>query len=251
MSHHWPKWLIALSLLALTLSALPVALAQPTEGKIEPALLDKFAAEGSADFVVRFTEQPDLSPAYSMSWQERGEFVVRVLTEAAQRSQGRAKALLDGLGLRYHTFIAGNELYVWAGNLQAAQSLAALPEVAHVRPPRVYQVDPPVAAGQPEATFDWGILDTQADQFWASFGLKGEGIVVANIDTGVDYTHDALQPNYKCLANPSDPSCWYDPGSQDCTGPGGGPCDTPYFGIYHGTHTMGCLLYTSPSPRDS
>ena len=233
--------------LSLLLGMLPVvSLSQggidpSVAAKIEAELLNQLTAGGRSDMIVRMAEQADLSPAYQMNWRERGEFVYRTLSETARRSQARAKALLDRYGLRYQTFIAGNELYVWSGDLHVAQSLAALPEVAYIRAPRVYKIDPPVATGQPQATFSWGILDTQADQFWASFGFKGEGIVVANIDTGVDYTHDALQPNYKCLTNPSDPSCWYDPGTQDCTGPDGGPCDTPYWGIYHGTHTMGTM----------
>ena len=35
------------------------------------------------------------------------------------------------------------------------------------------------------ATTDWGITDTKADQFWAAYGVQGAGIKVANIDTGV------------------------------------------------------------------
>ncbi|MDW8069660.1 MAG: S8 family serine peptidase, partial [Anaerolineae bacterium] len=247
---NWKRTFVhALLTAALLLGMLPAAsLSQggtdPTAAaKIEAELLNQLASGGTSDLIVVMAEQADLSPAYRMGWQERGEFVYRTLSETARRSQARAKALLDRYGLRYQTFIAGNELYVWKGNLRAAQALAALPEVASIRAPRIYRIDPPVSveAPTPTSTFAWGILDTGADDFWASFGLKGEGIVVANIDTGVDYTHDALQPNYKCADNPSDPSCWYDPGTQDCTGPGGGPCDTPYYGIYHGTHVMGTM----------
>jgi len=237
MSHHWPKWLIVLFLLALTLSALPVALAQTTEGKIEQALLDKFATEGRADFIVRFAEQADLSPAYQMNWQERGDFVVRVLSETARRSQARAKALLDGLGLRYHTFIAGNELYVWKGDLASAQALAGLSEVAFIRAPRTYHIDPIVSskpADPAPQALDWGIVDTGADDFWAAFGMQGDGIVVSNIDTGVQWNHPALDQAYRCPANPTDPSCWYDP-SNICAGT---VCDN----VGHGTHTMGTMV---------
>ncbi len=92
------------------------------------------------------------------------------------------------------------------------------------------------------AVVDWGIIDTRADQFWSAFGVQGDGIVVANIDSGVEYYHSALYPNYKCAANPSDPACWFDPGTINCIGLDGGPCDTPYLGIYHGTHTMGTMV---------
>jgi len=240
---YFPILLLTLPLLVFSLVSfapdLPVSLAQGLSSldKIESTLLDQLAVEGTADFIVQFAEQADLSPAYSMSWQERGEFVVRALTEAAQRSQARAKALLDGLGLRYHTFIAGNELYVWQGDLASAQALAGLPEVAFIRATRVYSIDPIIPSEETNAapqSLDWGIVDTRADDFWTQFGVQGDGIVVANIDTGVQWNHPALDQAYRCPANPTDPSCWYDPTGQ-C---GGTVCDNNG----HGTHTMGTMV---------
>jgi len=235
------KFLALVAVLTLLVTALPIAAAQGPSGadKIEKMLLDRFAAEGRADFIVRFTEQADLSPAYAMGWQERGEFVVDTLTATAERSQARAKAILDGRGLRYQTFIAGNELYVWSGDLAAAQSLAALAEVELVRATRTYYVDPIVDESAPAVpqgpdALAWGITYTKADQFWTAFGVQGNGIVVANIDTGVQWNHPALDQAFKCGANPSDPACWADP-SNIC---GGSACDNNG----HGTHTMGTMV---------
>ncbi len=236
---NWQRKILATAvLLVLVLTTLPVAMARPNEAanKIDPALLDKFATEGSADFIVRFTEQADLSAAYSMGWQERGEFVVNTLTAAAERSQASAKALLDARGLRYQTFIAGNELYVWAGDQAAAQSLAALTEVDLVRATRTYYVAPIIeeTPDVPDGPLAWGITYTHADQFWTAFGVQGNGMVVANIDTGVQWNHPALDQAFKCGANPSDPVCWADP-SNIC---GGSACDNNG----HGTHTMGTMV---------
>ncbi|MGC8874248.1 MAG: S8 family serine peptidase, partial [Chloroflexia bacterium] len=224
-------------LLLLVLTSLPIAGAQNPEGtdKIEAALLERLT-QGSSDFIVRFVEQADLSPAKSMDWNARGEYVYRTLSQVAARSQARAKRLLEQQGLTYHTFIAGNELYVWKGTREAAETLVALPEVASIRAPRVYYIDPPVKGEAAPSTkaLDWGIIDTGADQFWSAFGMQGEGIVVANIDTGVQWNHPALDQAYRCPSNPTDPSCWYDP-SNIC---GGTVCDN----VGHGTHTMGTMV---------
>jgi subtilisin family serine protease len=241
-----------------------------TADKIENGLLTAIEENGNADFIVRFTNQADLSAANSMDWDARGEFVYNILRDTAYRSQANAKVILDAQGLAYQTFIAGNELYVWGGNQQTTNGLtvvnelAALPEVSYIRATRTYYIDPIVeikpfdninwagdllvnhlmttVGSSTEAIIDWGITDTKADQFWTAFGVQGDGIVVANIDTGVDYTHVALDQSYKCLADPSSPACWLDPGTADCTGVAGGPCDTIYKGIYHGTHTMGTMV---------
>jgi len=205
--------------------------------KIEADLLDALAAEGSADFIVDFVEQADLSPAYSMGWDQRGEFVYDTLRAVAAESQAEAKAMLDGAGLSYQTFIAGNELYVWSGTRLAADALAALPEVDAIRATRTYQVDPIIEQEAPAApdTLAWGISYTHADQFWAAFGLQGDGIKVANIDTGVQYDHPALDQSFACPGDPGNPACWEDP-SAIC--PGGTACDNNG----HGTHTMGTMV---------
>jgi Subtilase family/Carboxypeptidase regulatory-like domain len=225
-----------------------------TIDKIEELLIDRFNSEGSADFVVNFSEQADLSSAYQMSWEERGWFVYNTLTEIAQRSQQNAKGKLDEIGLRYQTFIAGNEMYVWGGNLDSARMLAELPEVEFIRATRTYYIDPVVETPSPlfNATWagdllannamtgvgsptalDWGITDTNADDFWTQFG-QGNGIVVANIDTGVQWNHPALDQAFKCGTDPTDPACWSDP-SNIC---GGSMCDNNG----HGTHTMGTMV---------
>ncbi len=225
---------IVLSLLpALAVAAPAAAPASPQTDKIEDQLLDLFAVKGSSDFLVGFAEQADLSPAYGMGWDARGEFVVNALTAVAQRSQAQAKAYLDGRGLTYKTFIGGNELYVYAGDQTAAESLSMLPEVSYLRAPRTYTIDPIIGSDPaPEATTDWGIIDSKADQFWSTFGLYGEGITVANIDTGVQYQHPALYPNYKCGAGPHT-NCWSDPD---------GTYTVPTDGNGHGTHTMGTMV---------
>ena len=233
-------------------STLEPSLAKATDDKIEILLFDEFTAEGTADFIVKFAQQADLSPANQMNWEDRGWFVYNTLTETAQKSQVNSIAILGKYDIRYQTFIAGNELYVWGGNLTIAQSLADLPEVGFIRAKRTYYIDPIKATDNPvlnstwagdllaneasfnlspEATTDWGIIDTKADLFWAQFGYEGEGIVVANIDTGVQYTHPALYANYKCGAGPHT-DCWLDPD---------GTLAVPTDGNGHGTHTMGTM----------
>jgi uncharacterized repeat protein (TIGR01451 family) len=212
------------------------------EEKIEAFLLSKLEVEGSADFIVRFTNQADLEAAKAMNWEARGEFVVQTLTEAAT-AQTKAIAYLNGRGLKHETFLAGNDLYVFQGSTVEAVALAKLAEVDSIRAARTYFITPygsqlqsydvPETAGQP-AALAWGITYTKADQFWAGFGLKGEGIVVASIDTGVQWNHPALASAFKCGANPSDPACWSDP-SNIC---GGSACDNNG----HGTHVTGTMV---------
>lgn len=230
--------------------------AASSSGKIEAVLVDTLTKQNQSDYIVHFVEQADLSLAYGMGWQERGVFVVNSLTETALRNQAKAKEILSARGMRYQTFIAGNELYVWGGNLDSANALADLPEVEYLRATRTYAIDPlwqdssqenasvwagellsrhsVCSTGDASQAQAWGIAFTRADQFWSQFGVQGDGIVVANIDTGVQWNHPALDQAFKCGSDPTNTACWYDP-SNIC---GGSACDNNG----HGTHTMGTMV---------
>ena len=251
--------LLALACLALLLGGAGGGLAAAGGSeKIEAALMERLLAEGQSDFIVRFTEQADLSAAYGMEWGERGHYVYDTLSETAERSQARARASLEARGLRYQGFIAGNEIYVYGGNLESAAALARLDEVAFLIVPRTYAITPieaanPVQAstwagevlanhaeisvGVPE-TVTWGIHNVNADDFWTDLNVRGENILVANIDTGVRYTHEALAIRYACYDQPSHTNCWLNPDDEYSL--------TPVDVNGHGTHTMGTMVGLDP-----
>ncbi len=83
----------------------------------------------------------------------------------------------------------------------------------------------------------WGVTRIRADRVWSSLGISGTGVTVANIDSGVDWQHPALQMSYRGWrgALPADHlHNWF-----DATGIGAAyPTDLNG----HGTHTMGTIV---------
>jgi len=235
------KWVTRTLFLVLAVAALPLlASASPAAPMEQPQNVDadlwQALVEGqSSDLVVEFAQQADLSAAFDMDWETRGNYVVNTLKTVAEHVQARAISYAENAGLRHKTFLAGNELYLWNADLEAAAGLASLQEVAYVRAPKIVYLEPILGeAPGPAATTDWGITDTKADQFWSTFGVQGDSIVVSNIDTGVQWNHPALVNEFRCPSAPSDSTCWYDP-SNVC---GGSACDNNG----HGTHTMGTMV---------
>ena len=53
----------------------------------------------------------------------------------------------------------------------------------------------PEAGASPD-TVEPGIARVHAPEVWA-LGYTGQGIVVANQDTGMRWTHNALKPHYR------------------------------------------------------
>ncbi len=173
-----------------------IAIAQapdPNLDKVEVRVLEAISTNGTSDFVVEMAEKADLSAAYSISdWNERGWFVYDTLKEVAARTQIPVIEILEKQGVKYQSFFAGNEIAVTASDFSILSEIAALDSVSHIRFPRTATIDPGFFSIQqatvPQAAInvlDWGITDAKADQFWATFGLQGDGLLVANIDTGV------------------------------------------------------------------
>jgi hypothetical protein len=210
---------------------------RPAYFGVDSYIEEEFAAstDGKADVFLAFAGEVDLSPATRIKdWEARGRWVVDTLQALADRSQANVRRWLDSQGVEY-TVNLNNTIFA---RLTRAQLEAALkfPEVVGAFGNRTYTIDPIVDpnAPVPEATVDWGLIQVHAPETWADFGARGQGIVVANIDTGVQWNHPALDQAYKCPSNPTDPSCWLDP-SNVC---GGSVCDNNG----HGTHTMGTMV---------
>jgi subtilisin family serine protease len=211
--------------------------------KIDPTLLSRLGAKGRSDFVIEMGFHADLSAAYQMDWKTRGVFVYKTLQETALQTQKEVIAILGKRGLKYQSFFAGNEVMVFQGDLDTALEAANLVSVKYIRAPitvtiapsSIFTVEIGPEYSSPKATVDWGLTDVKAPNFWSTFSVQGAGVVVANIDTGVQWNHPALIGAYKCGSDPSDPACWYDP-SNVCAG--GAACDNNG----HGTHTMGTMV---------
>jgi serine protease AprX len=103
---------------------------------------------------------------------------------------------------------------------------------------------PSIGAG-PAATesVEPGISVIHATDVWTTYDDHGEGIVVASMDTGVEWTHPAIQTKYRGWNNgvPVHAYSWH-----DSIHTGGGACgpDTvePCDDHNHGTHTTGTMV---------
>jgi len=215
---------------------IPTSPGPPPE--VDPQILTEMdlSANGTTGFFVRFRGRADLSAAAQIpDWKLRGRSVYEALRAVAERSQKRVRAFLDARGIPYRVFLTTNSIFV-TGDKELLRELAAFPEVEAFRANYTHPLEPIERGAEVNAPVgpSWNIVLVGADRVWRDFGVRGDGITVANIDTGVEYTHPALFPNYKCGSGPHD-DCWYDP-SAIC--PPGQPCDN----VGHGTHTMGTMV---------
>ncbi len=212
----------------------------PPQPVVEPELQAQFMAEQEAGYMIQFRSQPDFDLAYQLDWEARGRFVVNLLQSTADKSQQRVRAYLDARGVEYESFWINNSILVNSSDQSTFNGLLSFVEIDSLRArrqPLLIEPKTNLPAAAFAATTEPNIQHVGADQVWA-LGYDGSGIVVANIDTGVNYTHEALVNQYR--GNLGDGTFdhnynWWDPAL-------GGSDLIPNDWHGHGSHTMGIMV---------
>ncbi|MCX4822267.1 S8 family serine peptidase [Streptomyces sp. NBC_01142] len=233
--------------LPLALGAFPAQAQEPVEprpsaylDKTEGLLIERLATKGRATFWVALTHEADTSAARKAKGKTaKARTLYETKTAYAKKSQAPLRALLDSAGARYEAFWITNTLKVTAGKA-LAEKIAARADVAALEADDPITIPDPLP-GRNEPRLDaveWNIDRIGAPKVWSELGVRGEGVVVANIDSGVQHDHPAVKAKYRGLK--SDGSYdhaynWFDP-AKVCTGTA--PCDNNG----HGTHTMGTMV---------
>jgi subtilisin family serine protease len=236
--------LIVLSLaLALAVSFSRRVDAQFANFKIALGLRQQIRWAGRGTYVVILAQRANLTSASSIAdWSDRGFFVYDTLLSTARTSQAGLLAFLEaeldaGNVTRFQPFFIINAVEV-TSSLHTLDRIAARPEVSRIVRPsvaRLHDADPSAKTADVVTLGTTPGLDIiGAPDVWADFGTRGEGIVVANIDSGVQFDHPALVNQYRGTATGSHDFNFYDPTGL-C---GGTPCDNNN----HGTHTMGTMV---------
>jgi subtilisin family serine protease len=238
------KLAVASAMVLLIATAQSASTAPRSDGKVNPRVAQQLRTNGVASFWILLRQKADLVPAKSIhNWRARGAFVVRRLKSVAVASQRSLRTFLEAHHVPYKSFWIVNGIRVVGATAPVLWAVAARPEVRTIVP--TWRV--PLERGTPSASpsirvqaVEWGIRNIGANRVWKHFGDRGRGAIVANIDTGVQYTHPALVKQYRGNLGGGgfDHNYnWWDP-SHSCPPAGAVPCDN----VGHGTHTMGTMV---------
>lgn len=218
-----PLWLVLMTGLLLISSGLtdrPTLLAQsadPRAGQgvqVSDYLQSQLrTTQGPVSFLIVLRDQVDARATLARAnlrngnRQAKAALLYRELTATAQRTQAPLRAWLVEQGIPYRAFYLVNMLEV-KGDARLVDALRRRPEVQRLiaNPAidqglhRLPQAPAFTIRGAREAQATparpYGLDYTQAPAVWA-LGYRGQGIVVASQDTGVEWDHPALKAAYR------------------------------------------------------
>lgn len=217
-----------------------MAAAQTTStAKIAPRVITDTENGKTAEALVVLTEQADLRPAASLQTKaEKGTFVYDTLREVANRTQPPILRMLDSLGVPHESFYIVNMIKITGGR-NVMEQLAARNDVAHI------DANPHVKNALPHSTeidnathvdsIEWNISRVKAPDVW-NLGYRGEGMVVGDADTGVQWDHPALKSHYRGWdgTNVNHDYNWQDLAEHSAT-----PVDPNSHGTFTASETVG------------
>jgi subtilisin family serine protease len=209
-------------LLLLLLIALPISAQQLTydtalrvemkDGRVERVPLPLAA---DAKVIVEFRDAPMAKLALRSSSAALASYAT------AFRRFRADVASVEGAEVRREYFLTFNGAALRVPRAGLAK-IAALPYVKAIYPDRE------VHALQ-EFTAPANVKQVRADEFWSTYGTRGAGVVIAVIDTGIDYTHPAIAGHFA--------------GGYDFVNNDADPMDDHF----HGTHVAGIAAGNSDS----
>ncbi|WP_053217671.1 S8 family serine peptidase [Virgibacillus senegalensis] len=233
--------------------------------KISKDLTDSFQKKKEVTYLVKMKDQADTTKAAknastnaqkndssltaSQIKRIKTSAVVTELKSTALESQQSLQTYLnraeqEGEVSSFHSYYIVNAMAV-TSNEKVMKEIAAMPEVEKVLPNRVRKLAPAAQEAVKEMkraketdAVEWNISRIGAPEVWEEMGIDGSGVVIANIDTGVQWDHPALQHQYRGFdaSNPDQTDHelnWFDATAGQ---------ETPYDDQGHGTHTMGTMV---------
>ncbi|WP_409270032.1 carboxypeptidase regulatory-like domain-containing protein [Neobacillus sp. SCS-31] len=217
----------------------PAPLEQPAAPKEEAKLEEAFQKSNEVDVIIRMKDHPDLQAIYPQVKQkkDRTDKIKAIKEHLTQKANNSQKGLQQALQAMESKGKAKKKETLWIINgvsatltKEAYDEMKQREDVAEITMDKILTVPEITVEDSKPRLPEWGLEKIFATKVWGQYGIKGEGIVVGIMDSGVDGNHEALKKNYRGRDGNHQYS-WIDVS--------GDKYQTPNDGNGHGTHVAG------------
>lgn len=178
---------LVLALILMTLSPVYAGIEKPTgAGADLTATLSYSDPDETVRVIVELNETSIVNESLTMgiSYSTLSQSQLESLTEERLSDQlsvqSKIEAISDEIAFR-HSYVKTYNGFSATMTYKDIKAVEALPEVKAVHVVKTYELP------EPQLTTSTGLIN--APYVWNTVGYKGEGMLVAVIDTGIDYTH--------------------------------------------------------------
>lgn len=252
---------------AVSLAVSAPSFADTTQTKVSDYVLNQFKKDHlpggikpQAEVMVIFEKQATFEEMKTLSFPSREDkiqYVYKKLVDVANESQLNFVKRLNRRGYLTQRFFISNAVLILNATQSLVNELAQAPEISKIvgNPSLSLKLPdyPEWKSSKRIQSVGSNLVSVGADKVWNEFNVRGEGIVVAGQDTGVQWDHPALKSSYRgikgSLVNHN--YSWHDAikkpfktnilrGEEKnvCGYDLKAPCDDDQ----HGTHTMGTMV---------
>lgn len=211
-------------------------------GKADATLQKAFEKKKEIDVIIRMKDRPNLSTIYPQvkAKNNRTEKIKAIQDHLMKKANNSQKGIQQALAALESKGKAKKKESLWIINgITASITKDALEELK--QRDDIAEISLNETLSLPEVTVDenpprlpqWGLEKINAPKVWGQYGLKGKGIVVGIMDSGVDGNHEALKENYRGRDGNHQYS-WIDLSGEKY--------ETPNDGFGHGTHVAGTVV---------
>jgi len=170
------------------------------------------------------------------TYEQRKEYVYNTLVKNAENSQKNIRSVFESLKIPYTPYYLVNAIEapdnpiirIW---LSINPNVDRILHSPHLRP-LINELPTEEGSLTQPSESDWNISLIEADRVWEEFGVKGEGIIIGQSDSGVQGDHPELRNSYRGKTMGDDYN-WFDPWNHSRS-----PIDQGG----HGTHTLGSIV---------
>ena len=201
---------------------------QSQGAKVAPGVrsaLESLGTNEEVSVIVHLSDRANIEQFRDMPRAARRRAINRELRDKADSTQAPLRELfrVKGVG-KFSSLWLINGMSVKAKG-DVIRELENDPRVAEIE--LDYQIPLYKVVYSSSTVPEWNIDAIHAKDLW-ELGFKGQRVVVANMDTGVDLAHPDIQARWRGGAN-----SWFDPYTLSTV---------PYDPIGHGTETMGVMV---------